>query len=140
MTGFAWAAVSWAVAAACCAALASLGANVLIGALLTALALETAAFFMIFLDLVAGLPFLMAVKPSERTEMSAVYSTFRDVSNVVTPAIGSLVLLYLPLGGVFVTARRDVCSDVAAGEHAYRAARQQAHAADNRPELTNLAP
>jgi hypothetical protein len=57
---------------------------------------------MIFLDLVAGLPFLMAVKPSERTEMSAVYSTFRDVSHVATPAIGALVLLYFPLGGAFL--------------------------------------
>ena len=70
--------------------------------LTAALALEAAAFCMIFLDVVGGLPFLMAVKPSERTEMSAVYSTFRDVSNVVTPAIRSLVLLAAPLGGVFL--------------------------------------
>ena len=31
------------------------------------------------------MPFLMAVKPSERTEMSAVYSSFRDVSGILTP-------------------------------------------------------
>ncbi len=101
--GFAWAAASWAVAAALLTTGVLPAGTLPIGALLTALALETAAFFMILLDMVAGLPFLMAVKPSERTEMSAVYSTFRDVSNVVTPAIGSLILLYLPLGGVFVT-------------------------------------
>ena len=41
--------------------------------------------FLILLDVCGGLPFLMAVKPSERTEMSAVYSTFRDVSGIVTP-------------------------------------------------------
>ena len=92
MTGFALGTVSW------------IGTAGLLptSALLAALALEAAAFCMIFLDVVGGLPFLMAVKPSERTEMSAVYSTFRDVSNVVTPAIGSLVLLMAPLGGVFL--------------------------------------
>jgi predicted MFS family arabinose efflux permease len=92
MAGFAWAAVSFAATAVL------LPANAWMAALL----LEAAAFFMIFLDLVAGLPFLMAVKPSERTEMSAVYSTFRDVSHVATPAIGALVLLYFPLGGAFL--------------------------------------
>ncbi len=92
MTGFALGTVSW------------IGTAVLLPSNVwaAALALETAAFFMVFLDVVGGLPFLMAVKPSERTEMSAVYSTFRDVSNVVTPAIGSLVLLIAPLGGVFL--------------------------------------
>ena len=58
--------------------------------------------FLILLDVSAGLPFLMAVKPSERTEMSAVYSTYRDVSGVVTPAVGRAVLSVSPLIGVFV--------------------------------------
>ena len=92
MMGFALGAASWTATAAL------LPSNIWAAAL----ALEAAAFFMVFLDVVGGLPFLMAVKPSERTEMSAVYSTFRDVSNVVTPAIGSLVLLIAPLGGVFL--------------------------------------
>jgi len=64
----------------------------------------TAAVFLVFLDVVGGLPFLMAVKPSERTEMSAVYSSFRDVSGILTPGAAWLVLLVAPLPGVFAAA------------------------------------
>lgn len=60
--------------------------------------------FLILLDVSAGLPFLLAVKPSERTEMSAVYSSFRDVSGIVTPGVAWLVLLAAPLSGVFAAA------------------------------------
>ena len=38
--------------------------------------LMAGSFFLILLDVCAGLPFLLAVKPSERTEMSAIYSSF----------------------------------------------------------------
>ena len=47
---------------------------------------------------------MMAVKPSERTEMSAVYSSFRDVSGILTPGAAWLVLLVAPLPGVFAAA------------------------------------
>lgn len=57
--------------------------------------------FLVLLDVSAGLPFLMSVKPSERTEMAAVYSTFRDVSAVVTPGFARLILVFLPVTGVF---------------------------------------
>ena len=57
--------------------------------------------FLVLLDTCAGLPFLMSVKPSERTEMSAVYSSFRDVSGIVSPAIAWLVLQFAPVVGVF---------------------------------------
>ena len=60
-----------------------------------------AAVFLVLLDIVGGLPFLMAVKPSERTEMSAVYSSFRDVSGILTPGAAWLVLLVAPLTGIF---------------------------------------
>jgi len=56
---------------------------------------------MIFLDICGGLPFLMAVKPSDRNEMSAVYSSFRDVSAIITPGASALVLLVAPLAMVF---------------------------------------
>jgi MFS family permease len=59
------------------------------------------AFFLIVLDMCGGLPFLMSVKPSERTEMSAIYSTFRDVSGVLTPGVARLVLIVAPLPAVF---------------------------------------
>ena len=57
--------------------------------------------FLILLDIAAGLPFLLAVKPSERTEMAAVYSSFRDVSGIVTPGVAWLVLLTMPLASIF---------------------------------------
>ena len=64
-------------------------------------ALLAGSFFLVLLDMCGGLPFLMAVKPSERTEMSAVYSSFRDVSGIVTPGVAWLVLLVLPIPGIF---------------------------------------
>jgi MFS transporter, ACDE family, multidrug resistance protein len=63
-----------------------------------------ASLFLVTLDVVGGLPFLMSVKPSERTEMSAVYSSFRDVSGIVTPGAAWLVLWVAPLPGIFLAA------------------------------------
>lgn len=59
------------------------------------------AYYLVLLDLCGGLPFLMSVKPSERTEMSAVFSTFRDIANIVTPGLVWLVLQLAPLSAVF---------------------------------------
>ena len=67
----------------------------------TVACLFAASAFLIFLDICGGLPFLMAVKPSERTEMSAVYSSYRDVSGIVTPAMAGAILLVQPVGAVF---------------------------------------
>lgn len=68
---------------------------------LAVLAMAAASFFLVVLDVVGGLPFLMAVKPSERTEMAAVYSSFRDVSGILTPGLAWAVLLVAPLPGIF---------------------------------------
>ncbi|MEZ5715843.1 MAG: MFS transporter [Paracoccaceae bacterium] len=68
---------------------------------LTAGLLFCGSLFLILLDISAGLPFLMAVKPSERTEMSAIYSSFRDVSGILTPGIAWAVLLVAPVSGIF---------------------------------------
>ncbi len=70
----------------------------------TVLLMAAGSVFLVLLDVVGGLPFLMAVKPSERTEMSAVYSSFRDVSGILTPGAAWLVLLVAPLPGVFAAA------------------------------------
>lgn len=59
------------------------------------------AYGLILLDLCGGLPFLMAVKPSQRSEMSAVYATFRDVAHILTPGIVWLVLQWASLPAVF---------------------------------------
>lgn len=71
---------------------------------LTVAALMTGSLFLVLLDMSAGLPFLLAVKPSERTEMSAVYSSFRDVSGIATPGAAWLVLLVAPVSGIFAAA------------------------------------
>ncbi len=70
-------------------------------AMLSIVTLVAASLFLILLDMSAGLPFLMAVRPSERTEMSAVYSTYRDVSGVLTPGVASLILIVAPLQTIF---------------------------------------
>jgi MFS family permease len=73
--------------------------------------LMVASFYLILLDMCGGLPFLMAVKPSERTEMSAVYATYRDVSGVLTPGVARLVLAVAPLPAVFAaTAFGLICA------------------------------
>ena len=59
------------------------------------------SYFLVLLDVCGGLPFLMSVKPSQRTEMSAVYSSFRDVSSIVSPGIAWLVLQFAPVTAVF---------------------------------------
>lgn len=63
--------------------------------------LIVATLFLVLLDLCGGLPFLMAVKPSERAEMAAVYSSFRDVSGILTPGAAWIVLLFAPVSGIF---------------------------------------
>ena len=63
--------------------------------------LMAAGVGLVLLDLIGGLPFMMGVKPSERTEMAAVYSSFRDVSGVLTPGAAYLLLLVAPLAGIF---------------------------------------
>ena len=71
---------------------------------LTVALIFTGSVSLVLLDVAGGLPFLMAVKPSERTEMAAVYSSFRDVSGIATPGVAWLVLLVAPVAGVFVAA------------------------------------
>ena len=69
---------------------------------LTVVAMMIGSFGLVTLDAAGGLPFMMSVKPSERTEMAAVYSSFRDVSGIMTPGAAYLVLLVAPLAGIFV--------------------------------------
>lgn len=65
------------------------------------MAFFAASAFLILLDISGGLPFLMAVRPHERTEMSVVYASYRDVSGIVTPAAVRLALAFAPLSFVF---------------------------------------
>ena len=72
--------------------------------------LMAGSFFLILLDVSAGLPFLLAVKPSERTEMSAIYASYRDVSGIVTPGVAWLVLLVSPIAGIFIAGSAGLAS------------------------------
>ena len=54
------------------------------------------------LDGVGGIPFLRAVRTRERAEMAGVYRTFIDMSELLPTLVFSVVLLFLPLGAVFV--------------------------------------
>lgn len=68
---------------------------------LTVFGMMAASTMLVTLDVIGGLPFLMSVKPSERTEMSAIYSSFRDVSSVVTPGMAWAVLAVAPTAAIF---------------------------------------
>lgn len=85
----------------CCALCFALGTLVSPWPWATVAVLMLGALFLVLLDICGGLPFLMSVKPSERTEMSAVYSSFRDVSGILTPGVAWLVLQVAPLPWVF---------------------------------------
>ncbi|MBL4927085.1 MFS transporter [Fuscibacter oryzae] len=85
-----------------CCALGFLGATLLSPLPpLAVAAMMAGSIFLVYLDVIGSLPFLMAVKPSERAEMSAIFSSFRDVSGIVTPGVAWLVLLVVPLPGIF---------------------------------------
>ena len=66
--------------------------------------LVAGSVFLVLLDICGGLPFLMAVKPSERSEMSAIYSSYANLSGFATPGAAWLVLLVAPLPAIFSVA------------------------------------
>ncbi len=76
-------------------------------------ALFAASIGLVLLDVCAGLPFLMAVKPSERTEMAAVYSSFRDVSGILSPLVAGAILFVAPISAVFGACGLGMVSAVA---------------------------
>lgn len=61
-----------------------------------------AAFLMGMLDSVGNMPFLLAVHPHERAEMTSVYGTYRDMADMVPPGVYALLLLVFKLPIVFV--------------------------------------
>ena len=56
---------------------------------------------MISLDAVANLPFMLLVRRGERTEMTTVYSTYRDMGEICTPALFAVLLTFAALPAVF---------------------------------------
>lgn len=49
------------------------------------------------LDVVGNIPFMRLVKAHERSEMTMIFSTWREVSNLLTPLMVFLVLLVAPI-------------------------------------------
>jgi len=54
------------------------------------------AFGGVCLDLLANIPFMRMVKPRERTEMTVVFSTWREISELLTQLIVITVLFFWP--------------------------------------------
>ena len=60
------------------------------------------SFFATGLDAVGGVAFYRAVRARERAPMTAVYRTYLEVGDLVPNLVYGVVLLWLPLGSVFV--------------------------------------
>ncbi len=54
------------------------------------------------IDGVGSIPFLRAVHPHERAEMTGVYRTYLDLSELLPTALFSILLLFAPLSAVFL--------------------------------------
>lgn len=61
------------------------------------------ACFAIALDALGSTAFMRAVRSYERPQMSAVYRTYLDFSELLPPLAYSIVLAFFGLGGVFIT-------------------------------------
>jgi MFS family permease len=68
---------------------------------LGAAALLLAAFATGSIDGAGNLPFLRAVHPLERPEMTAVFATYRDASQLAPPGVFSVLLRFFELPAVF---------------------------------------
>lgn len=58
--------------------------------------------FCVALDGLGGIPFIRAVRPHERPQMTTVYRTYLDVSELLTPMFFALFLTFADLGVLFV--------------------------------------
>jgi predicted MFS family arabinose efflux permease len=69
----------------------------------TAGLLLVTAFFAVALDAIGSVAFMRAVRFRERAQMTAVYRTYLDLSELLPPLIYSIVLIYFGLGAILVT-------------------------------------
>lgn len=68
-----------------------------------AVLLLAGALFAVAIDAVGSAPFLRSVHVYERPQMTAVYRTYLDMSELVPPLVYSVILGFTGLGGVFAT-------------------------------------
>lgn len=64
--------------------------------------LVLSAVFVATMDAVGNMTFMLAVKPNERSEMTSVYATYRDMAEIVPPGLFALVLRSFDLAAVFL--------------------------------------
>lgn len=62
----------------------------------------TASLGGVTLDVLGNIPFMRMVKPRERTEMTMIFSTWREGSQLLTPLLVSLLLLVAPFEYFYV--------------------------------------
>lgn len=62
----------------------------------------TAGVGAVALDVLGNIPFMRMVRPRERTEMTMVFSTWREVSELLTPGLAAAVLLVAPFSMLYV--------------------------------------
>ena len=62
----------------------------------------TGALGGVTLDVLGNIPFMRMVKPRERTEMTMIFSTWREGSQLLTPLLVSVVLLAAPFEAFYV--------------------------------------
>ncbi len=62
--------------------------------LLTIAILAVASMFNGICDIIGNIPFIRIVSPEQRTQMTAIFSTWRDMAFVMTPGVASVVLLF----------------------------------------------
>ncbi len=53
------------------------------------------------IDGAGNMPFLKSVSPDERPEMTGVYTTYRDLGQLIPPGVFALLLAFFPLSTVF---------------------------------------
>ncbi len=70
--------------------------------LIAAGVLMIAALIAVSMDAVGNTPFMLAVRPHERPEMTSVYSTYRDFSELGPPGLFAVLLRGLDLAAVYV--------------------------------------
>ena len=54
------------------------------------------------IDIIGNLPFMRMVNPKQRTEMTTVYSTWREFSFAITPGFASLFLFFMKVQSLFI--------------------------------------
>lgn len=53
------------------------------------------------LDIIGNIPFMRMVTPKVRTEMTTVFSTWRELSLALTPGLSALILTIASMSGIF---------------------------------------